>query len=250
MILATWNCQARDDLSVVSSFDADVLVLTEPRFNRLPPEYKSLWIGENGKKGIAIIPSLTTTLVQIMDIPALPSQVILAHVTGSISFLLLAVWTQKKDEYVEGLHRALDLCEKRMASYPTVIMGDFNSNAIWDHERKRKDRGVSHTDLVRRLDDLGLVSAYHVHFAEKQGQETLPTYYHCKKKQKKWPSHIDYCFLPKTWAVTDVTVGTFEEWRAFSDHMPLVVTVDEQQPSSLGATPVSPTSTLVDTGAS
>src|ERR1035438_9616615 len=126
-----------------------------------------------------------------------------------------------------------------MASYPTVILGDFNSNTMWDREHP----GASHTDLVKRLDNLGLVSAYHSHFSEKHGQETLPTYFH--KKQKKWPSHINYCFLAKTWAVTDVTVGSFDEWNAKSDHMPLVVKVDERKLSSNSTAAVSPTATLV-----
>jgi endonuclease/exonuclease/phosphatase family metal-dependent hydrolase len=140
---------------------------------------------------------------------------------------LLAVWAKKEYHYVEGLHHVLDLCEQRIASQPTVILGDFNSNTIWDNERRRKERGVSHTDLVNRLGDLGLVSAYHSHFVEKHGQERQFTFYF--RKEEKRPFHIDYCFLPKAWKVTDVTLGSYTDWKAESDHTPLVVKVDDRE---------------------
>ena len=71
-------------------------------------------------------------------------------VEGPVSFLLLAVWMKGKgpDRYVRGLNRAVDSCRALIRKHPTVVMGDFNSNAIWDHEHPA---GLDHSALVERL---------------------------------------------------------------------------------------------------
>ena len=71
------------------------------------------------------------------------------------------------------------------------------------------------------------MSAYHARTGEVNGEETEPT--HCWRDRKKdGPTyHIDYIFLPESWlgAVSDLQVGTFEDWcgSGLSDHVPLVV---------------------------
>ena len=104
---------------------------------------------------------------------------------------------------------------------PTVICGDFNSNAIWDSGRKRKH----HTAVVGMLKQRSLTSAYHAFFSEHHGKETRPTYYFWHRQAR--PFHVDYVFLPDRWipAVKNVTVGTYEEWRPVSDHVPIIVDV-------------------------
>lgn len=69
------------------------------------------------------------------------------------------------------------------------------------------------------------MSAYHIFFGEAQGQETRPTYYFYWQKHR--PFHIDYCFVPETWATSlqSVEVGSYEGWKQHSDHRPLVVEV-------------------------
>jgi len=103
-----------------------------------------------------------------------------------------------------------------------VLLGDFNSNTIWDAEHP-SDR--SHSALVRYLRGMGLVSAYHSRYAEEQGRETRPTFFLYRHQQR--PYHIDYCFLPATWLgrMRDVTVGGHGVWASKSDHMPLTVDV-------------------------
>jgi endonuclease/exonuclease/phosphatase family metal-dependent hydrolase len=104
-------------------------------------------------------------------------------------------------------------------------MGDFNSNALWDDEFP-KDR--NHSALVRNLDSLGLESAYHAQYGEEQGAEKRYTFFFHKKEEQKY--HIDYCFLPKAWrgALRNVSVGSFTDWKKYSDHVPLVVDVSEE----------------------
>jgi len=102
---------------------------------------------------------------------------------------------------------------------PTVVCGDFNSNAIFDHGRKARHN----TAVVAMLKERNLSSAYHTFFSEQHGEETRPTYYFWHRRAR--PFHLDYVFLPDKWipAVKNVAVGTYEEWRPVSVHMPLVV---------------------------
>lgn len=69
------------------------------------------------------------------------------------------------------------------------------------------------------------MSAYHAFHDEAHGAETRPTYYFQWKEQR--PYHIDYCFLPKTWAgaIRRVEIGAYEPRRPHSDHRPLLVEV-------------------------
>jgi endonuclease/exonuclease/phosphatase family metal-dependent hydrolase len=71
------------------------------------------------------------------------------------------------------------------------------------------------------------VSAYHAFYREDHGRETRPTYYFQWKLQR--PYHIDYCFIPATWAkhVRRVEIGEYEEWKKHSDHRPLLIEVTE-----------------------
>ncbi len=126
----------------------------------------------------------------------------------------------RKYPYVRGLIRAIKLYKKLIAAQPTVIIGDFNSNAIWN----RKREGVQdHRALVAMLAGLGLVSAYHHFHGEEQGSETRPTFFLLWKQER--PYHLDYCFIPKEWAgqIESVSVGSYSDWATASDHRPLIV---------------------------
>ena len=76
----------------------------------------------------------------------------------------------------------------------TVLIGDFNSNAIWNAEHPAEH---NHSAIVSRLDQLGCSSAYHEYFGEAHGSETRHTYFHWWKEER--PFHIDYVFIPKLW---------------------------------------------------
>ncbi len=195
-----------------------------PRLIRRPGEVA--WIGKNPRRGLGVLAGAPWRLERIPIPRRLPRLVLPLLITGPTTFLLLAIWAQKDPvhPYVRGMHRALRACEPLIARYPTVLLGDFNSNSIWDHEHPE---GRSHSALVSRLGDLGLVSAYHAHFGEAQGRESQPTFYLYRHQTR--PYHIDFCFVPEAWLgrVRGVTIGTHAAWAGISDHMPLVVEVAE-----------------------
>ena len=104
----------------------------------------------------------------------------------------------------------------------TLLIGDFNSNKIWDYKARVGD----HSDVVNKLADNNIQSIYHRHFEIEQGIEIHPTFFLQRNLNK--PYHIDYCFasagiLEK---VQNVEIGTFERWSAFSDHAPLIIDFD------------------------
>jgi hypothetical protein len=153
-----------------------------------------------------------------------PKFVFPVQVLGPRNFTLIAVWSKggQKYRYVMGVVKAIQTYRSLFESSPTVLIGDLNSNAIWD---SLHPEGLNHSALINLLSELGLVSSYHHFYGEAQGLETRPTCYLLWNKDR--PYHIDYCFVPKSWAsrIQRVDVGAFDAWRQHSDHRPLLVDI-------------------------
>jgi hypothetical protein len=191
------------------------------------PETESetcLWFGDNPRQGITVKATNGYRVYALPREPDVPKFVFPVDVRGPQNFTLLAVWSKggQKYRYVMGVVKAVEAYRSFFESSPTVLIGDLNSNAIWDtHHRV----GLNHSALISLLLELGLVSSYHYFFGEAQGRETRPTCYLLWNKER--PYHIDYCFIPTAWAsrITQVKIGTDEEWSKYSDHRPLLVEV-------------------------
>lgn len=231
MNLITWNCQGalRKKITHLTPLQPTLLVVQEcecPSKLRLPrdcpPPDDFLWHGENLDKGVGIFAygNLRLTLDERYD-PAF-RHCIPVRVSGDLELHLLGVWAmghkQKARSYVGqvyyGVHHYADFLRERDA----VVLGDFNSNAIWDRERKISN----HSALVQTLGEAGLVSVYHTHFDDAPGREQQPTYYHHRSAHQGY--HLDYCFVPQPWLsrLQTVTVSPFAPWCTVSDHTPLI----------------------------
>jgi len=224
MILVTWNCcrgaHARK-IPLLASLAADIAVV--PECARPDAESDTcLWFGSNARQGIAVTSSNGYRIAALPARSGVPRFVIPIRVVGPESFVLFAVWTKdhQRYRYVTAAIKGLQRYRPLFLDSPVVVMGDLNTNLIWDGHHPR---GENHTALLKLLDELGLVSYYHHFFGEAQGVETRPTCYLLKKRER--PYHIDYCFVPKVWAtrIRRVEVGTYDEWREHSDHTPLLV---------------------------
>ena len=139
---------------------------------------------------------------------------------GPTIFNLLMVWTHAKMLYIEGMQQIIGDYSSFLKARPSVIIGDFNSSTNFDHLHKNFNHSTM-VDLL--LNEYGLVSAYHKKFSCNQGEELHPTHYYWWRKEK--PFHIDYCFIPDTWIIENMTIGNYEDWRELSDHRPLIVDI-------------------------
>jgi endonuclease/exonuclease/phosphatase family metal-dependent hydrolase len=181
-----------------------------------------LWVGEKPQQGVGVIAGDGYRIERLTSRPDAPASSIPVAVTGRNSFFLLAVWSRVDADrsYAHSMLRSVEAYRALILAQPTVIAGDFNTNAIWDRGR---GSGSDHSALVQKLEDLDLVSAYHAFHGEAHGAETRPNLYFLWRENA--PYHIDYCFIPRGWAplLRGVEVGTFTDWKDPSDHRPLVV---------------------------
>ncbi len=131
------------------------------------------------------------------------------------------MWTKGSDSeafgYIGQFWKFLQIHKRELAEGNQIILGDFNSNKIWD----KPDRWWSHTDVVNELKAIGLESLYHVKSGEKQGEESTPTFFLHRNESK--PYHIDYAFVPKSLIQSNIDIGHRSNWLAISDHMPIEI---------------------------
>jgi len=225
--LLAWNCcrgPLATKLAAINALAVDLAVVPEcPRLPDIPGS--TLWFGANRHGGLGVIAKPPWRIAPLGSWVTPPQWLRPMRVTGPLSFLLWAVWAcnDGSQRYVRGIHRALDLSAHWFERGPVVFLGDFNSHSLWDRNHPR-DR--NHSALVRRLEALGLASSYHYYHAEPHGSETVPTFFEYRHQHR--PYHIDYCFLPASWApwISSVTVGAHDNWSARSDHMPLLTVVE------------------------
>lgn len=232
MKLITWNCQGafRKKAQPIVELAPTLAVIQECecpaklRFaSGIRPPDDFLWQGGNLDKGVGVFAygDLRLTLDERYD-PAF-RHCIPVRVTGAQELNLLAVWAmghkQKALSYIGQVYYAALHYADFLRERPSVLIGDFNSNAIWDRERAISN----HSAVVRLLAEAGLISLYHTYFGEAPGQEQQGTFYFHRHPHRGY--HLDYCFAPAAWLprLTAVAVGNFTPWCAYSDHTPLVV---------------------------
>jgi hypothetical protein len=234
--IVAWNCRLafRKKVEKLARFRPEIAVISEcESIERLGDKHTSLfpnalWFGDNPHKGLGVF---STSAYSLTVHPAYDPRfrwVVPICVTGLESFTLLAVWTKdhkdRKQGYIGQLFLALQQYQTLLEKETCLVVGDLNSNAIWDS----LPRVGNHTAVVQMLKEYGVESTYHCFFQEEHGQESVPTYYFHHHREKGY--HIDYGFLPVEWIerVESVHIGTYEEWREWSDHVPVVVKVGER----------------------
>lgn len=236
MRLITWNCQGafRKKVGLILPLQPDILVVQECehpdklKFSHTDKEPNDLfWYGDSVHKGLGIFSYSDYKFEILADFNPKFRYILPFRVTGNgNSFTLLAVWAMDNKEhyevrYIGQVWLAINHF-KDLLGVSTILVGDFNSNKIWDH----KERVGTHSDVVNNLEVKGIHSIYHKHFGMEQGREKHPTFFLQKKITK--PYHIDYCFASADLLnkVQEVEIGTYENWTAHSDHSPLIIRFD------------------------
>jgi hypothetical protein len=229
MNLVTWNC-CRGTLAkkapLLDALKPDIAVIQECA----KPERESdtcVWFGDNPRQGIAVCARPPYRVHPMPPRKGIPKHIFPVSITGPTEFNLLAIWSKGNQDfpYIEGVVKAAEIYRDLILASPTVLIGDLNSNSIWD---AKHHRDLNHSAFVRLVGGFGLVSAYHAFHGEDHGREKTPTYYFQWKEQR--PFHIDYCFIPEIWAqnIRRVEIGKYEDWRKHSDHRPLLVEISQE----------------------
>ena len=191
----------------------------------IPVPNDMLWFGSNKNKGLGIFSYNDFKLKLLRNHNPDLKMIIPIAVTGlDTKFTLYAIWannpTDPDGQYVEQVWKAIHHYDKKLRNKQTVLIGDFNSNTIWD----RKYRAGNHSNVVKRLEEKGIFSCYHWHHKQVQGKEEHSTFYLYKHKDK--PYHLDYCFASADMIdnIHSVEIGDYDFWKQYSDHVPLIVT--------------------------
>ncbi|MBQ8785276.1 MAG: endonuclease/exonuclease/phosphatase family protein [Alphaproteobacteria bacterium] len=222
MKIVSWNCcgKFREKHKIIKELNADIYIIQECENPELTnnKEYidfsqNFIWYGDNKNKGLGVFAKKQINLKNNNWEPYCLRHFISINVNND--FNLLAVWACVRyiEEYYvyQSIHK--DKYDKNMC-----IIGDFNSNSQWDNKHHKRD----HSSVVKELEDMGLVSAYHYIYEQKQGNETNNTFYLYRHLDKGY--HIDYAFIDKN-RIKSFKILNSEEWLIYSDHKPIILEI-------------------------
>ena len=238
MNIVSWNCNGafRDKYKFLAAYQPDVAVVPESEspcyLSKNSKNFSSMshvWNGFSSFRGLSIF-TFNGYRAKIADFYDSRFSLVLPVMifNATACFLLVAVWTKfvgkMKESYVAQAYNAVCFYEKYFDDN-TLIMGDFNSNKIWDNTSGNR---VAHDALVQKLEGKNFGSVYHELRQEPQGAETQPTQYQYRHKSR--PNHIDYMFMNKN-RMRDInafSIGSYNDWQGKSDHMPLFMNVKDR----------------------
>ncbi len=234
MKIITWNCNMafRKKASFILTRKPDILIIVECEHpekliykENIPQPTDCLWFGKNQHKGLAIFSYGDYRFKIIENHNENFKMIIPIEVRGGhFCFTLFLIWAynpeDKDGKYITQVWKAISHYEELLKDRLTMFIGDFNSNTIWD----QKHRLGNHSSLVKKLEDQGIFSTYHIFHKQIQGTEKHPTFYLYRHKDK--PYHIDYCFVSNDLLqkLKSVEIGEYDYWTKYSDHVPLIVT--------------------------
>jgi exodeoxyribonuclease III len=233
MKIITWNCNMafRKKAAYILDCKPDIVVVPECEHpdnllfaDDIPQPTDMLWFGENRHKGLAIF-SYSHYRFSLMEQHNKDFKMVIPiSVTGGrFDFILFAVWANNPNDpdgtYVTQTWKAIHYYETLLNNKMIVLIGDFNSNTIWDKKR----RADNHSNVVKFLQEKGIESTYHLHHQQQQGTEAHPTYYLYRHEDK--PYHLDYCFASTAMIkkMKSVEIGAYDTWIKYSDHVPVIV---------------------------
>ena len=235
MKIITWNCNGafRKKFEYISTLDADIYVIQEcenpteskhQKYQEWAENY--IWIGDTKNKGLGIFAKPKFKLEKLEWTNQFKDHSVKHFLPCKINetFNLLAIWTHRNNSpnfgYIGQLWKYLQINKDKLNN--SILIGDFNSNTIWDEW----DRWWNHSDVVKELKELGIESFYHKFTSEIQGKETKPTLYFQRKLTR--PYHIDYIFGSQLFTnrILNIEIGQFENWIEISDHMPVICEIE------------------------
>jgi hypothetical protein len=226
--IVSWNCRRGGEHDRhLDELAPDVAVL--PEWGWLPmraPASASAFVefGETGKLGLAVAAFGPWSVAKAHVEPISGTVIGAVDISGPTPFHLIAVWS-----YLSGgpklnpVIEALDTWASWIGDGPLVVAGDFNTGGGWKDILKGP---MSHFPIVKRLESLGLHSAYHVDRSTEQGTGEETTLWHSRGGEFM----VDHVFTPTNWPKPVVTIGPADPWRTRSDHAPVSVDIGLPDP--------------------
>ena len=229
--IVTWNCNGafRKKFNVINELNADIYVIQEcenPKESKdlgyLEWAKNFLWLGDSKHKGLGIFAREEISLELLDWTNNYEDNPIKHFLTCRVNseFDLIAVWTHYNKSptfgYIGQFWKYLQLHKSNFKN--CLIVGDFNSNSIWD----KPNRAWNHTEVVKELEEINITSLYHYEGNQTQGNEEHPTFFLQKNLNK--PYHIDYIFGSNSFRKTlsKIEIGSAEYWLKLSDHLPVI----------------------------
>jgi exonuclease III len=230
--LGTWNCQTGLDANwgAVEALDAHVLTVQECGSNTKAQAeergWKCEWQPGRWHKGLAVLARPPYRIESREASEPTDPFYISTLISGPDSdpFRFVGFWAMSpKDVGIGYTRQATRLIERLPRDgVPTVVGGDFNAS-----------KSQEHLANLQSLRALGLTSAYHrFHGVEHSAKEINPTSYYRWRESR--PFHMDFVFVPVSWSIEVVDVGTFDHYSqpgGMSDHVPVVVSVSPGPPA-------------------
>jgi len=233
MRLITWNSNMafRKKYKSIMQYDPDIVIIQEcENLEKIDfveikrPLIDSIWVGDNEFKGIGIFSF--SNKISIADFYNPEFRYIIPFKVDD--YYILAVWAMDDKEnhenrYIAQVWLAINYYENILHKNRIIIIGDFNSNKIWD----KKKRIANHSNVVKYLDKFKICSVYHRVNNEEQGKESLNTFFMHRNENKGY--HIDYCFLSYELLdkIVSFEIGKYNDWKGLSDHCPIILDLDK-----------------------
>lgn len=224
MKIVSWNANGafRKKYKDLLSLDADVYVVQE---SENPESIKDtafretvvngFWVGGYRYKGMLVFTTRPDVKLELLDWKDGGKRYFMP-IRVNDSFIIVAAWAC--DPYCEELYDWIDAVEPNI-NEDTIIIGDLNSNVVLDPKHIRKS-GKSYALCLEKLSSLGLYDIWHHYTKEKQGKESVPTFYLYRHLDK--PYHLDHC-LANPNLVKSMKINARWNWLALSDHLPIEI---------------------------
>ena len=202
MKIVSWNCNGafRKKYSILfEKIPADIYVIQECE----NPEK----ISNNKNKGLAVFSKIS------IDFEEQNSYYLRYFIPFKVNTKrCYAIWAM--NPYIEEMVVYFSIY-KHLLNEKSIIIGDFNSNVIWDTKHNIRN----HTTFNTMLKKVNLESAFHVLNKIAYGKENTPTLYMYRNLEKGY--YIDYAYSSPKYMKTFI-IGSPDEWLTYSDHMPIL----------------------------
>lgn len=223
MKIVSWNanCKFREKCTDVAKLGADIYVIQEcenPETSK-NTEYREFvkngfWIGDIPFKGLMVF-SKNPEIKLVLHNWGTQGYRFFLPIEVNDQFTLVGSWACNPyiEEFTDFIHATKKNIDKR-----TIIIGDLNSNVIFDKNHFKS--GKTHSKIIKELREIGLEDIYHNKSGDEQGKEKVPTFYLYRHLDK--PYHIDHCFATPD-LIKKMMIHARWQWLSLSDHLPIEI---------------------------